>query len=662
MQLLLEKLEKYLVYATVFLLPIALLPISPNIFTPGRLAVLTTGVGLLLLVKALRVILSGKLEFQVGNLDFPVLLLALAYLLSSILRTPNKMEAYLLPGTATAVVAGALLYYLINQLGATEKKTLLSIFLSSGVIYTVLLLFGASGVLANIPGLPAALRSASFTPDGGYLPVLIFLVSVLPLGIGMFISEKDMFKKVVSLVFNIIALVALAVCIFQMLPGKPYSPRFPSFSVSWNIAVDALKQSPVFGIGPGNYITAFSRFKPISYNATELWPVRFATSHNFYLTALTEVGMLGFAALALLVFSVYKSLKREIKEGQLANIGGNAAVYSLVVLLILMAIFPATALLTILLFILLALFAKTSHTSLHLTSFGETGTSSRLPSLIVSVPVIAAVLVFGFYMGRVLIAEVTFKQGIDALSRGEGQVTYDKLRGAIRLNPSVDRYHSTFSQVNLAIARNLALKQDLTEAERTTLTQLVQQSINEGKAAVALNIQRAGNWEILAQTYRAIMPIAKGADSFAVQSYTQAVALDPLNPNLRINLGGIYYGLKMYDEAVSVLELAVATKPDLANGHYNLAFAYRDQKEIEKAIQQMTLVLSLIQDKTSQDYTTAKAALEDMEKQKPAPAEGSETLTPPQGEQVPPLVPPLDLPEESQPPQGQTSPTPSPTP
>src|SRR3989344_2873822 len=206
MQGLLEKLEKYLVYATVFLLPIAILPISPNLFTPGRLAVLTIGVGLLLLIKAVRVILSGKLEFQVGNLDFPVLILAAAYLASAILRTPNKMEAYLLPGTATAVVAGALLYYLINQLGISEKKTTLSIFLGSAAIFAILSLFAASGALANIPGLPASLRNPGFTPDGGYLPVVIFLVALLPLGIGMFIREKDTVKKVVSLVFNIASL------------------------------------------------------------------------------------------------------------------------------------------------------------------------------------------------------------------------------------------------------------------------------------------------------------------------------------------------------------------------------------------------------------------------------------------------------------------------
>src|SRR3989304_7549140 len=276
MQMLLEKIERYVLYATVFLLPIAILPISPNLFTPGRLAILFSGVGLLLLIRAIRIIVSGKLEFQVGSLDVPVLLLALAYLLSAILRTPNKMAGYLLPGTAGAVVGGALLYYLINQLSASQKKTILTLLLASIVFFALILLLSVSGILSQIPGLSAVLKSPGFTPDGGYLPAALLLGALLPLGISEFLTERNPGKKIVSLVFIVLAGLTLSASIYQMLPGKPFSPRFPSLQTSWNIAVDSLKQSPVLGVGPGNYITPFSPFKPISYNSTELGPVRFA--------------------------------------------------------------------------------------------------------------------------------------------------------------------------------------------------------------------------------------------------------------------------------------------------------------------------------------------------------------------------------------------------
>ncbi|MEK7111887.1 MAG: tetratricopeptide repeat protein, partial [Patescibacteria group bacterium] len=171
------------------------------------------------------------------------------------------------------------------------------------------------------------------------------------------------------------------------------------------------------------------------------------------------------------------------------------------------------------------------------------------------------------------------------------------------------------------LASSLAQKGEiLTEDDRSTITQHIKQAIREGRATVTLNPGRSGNWEILARIYQAIMPFAQGADNFAIQSFNQSIALDPTNPNLRIALGGVYYALGRYDEAIRVFELAVLSKPDLANAHYNLAVAYREKGEIEKAIEQMKLVLSLVE-KDSSDYELAKTELENLEKKRPATGE-----------------------------------------
>jgi tetratricopeptide (TPR) repeat protein len=203
----------------------------------------------------------------------------------------------------------------------------------------------------------------------------------------------------------------------------------------------------------------------------------------------------------------------------------------------------------------------------------------------------------------------------------------------------------------MALATSLASKTDLTDTDRTTITQLVQAAINEGKATVTLNPGRSGNWEILAQIYRSIMPFAQGADQFTIQTYTQAVALDPTNPNLRIELGGVYYALGNYDSAIDTFKLAVLAKSDLANAHYNLAIAYRDKKDYTDAVTEMNNVLSLVAPGTS-DYTLAKSTLDDLQKNIPAtPTTGttSQSLTTPAAVK-PAIKPPLTLPEEATPP------------
>ncbi|MCH7641066.1 hypothetical protein IID22_02645 [Patescibacteria group bacterium] len=263
-------------------------------------------------------------------------------------------------------------------------------------------------------------------------------------------------------------------------------------------------------------------------------------------------------------------------------------------------------------------------------------------------------------------AEVTFKRSIDALSQNQAQETYDLMRQAINTNPAVDRYHASYAQINLALANSIAQQaagdpEAITDQDRVNIAQLIQQSIREGKSTVALNPLRAANWELLARIYQAIIPFAQGADVFAAQTMGQAVALDPINPNLRIALGGIHYGAANYDTAIRVYELAVAAKPDHANAHYNLAFALRDEGKVDRAIAEMTLVLSLVERGTD-DFETARAALEDLESRRAAATvtPTGEELTPPQPEEEPLLEPPLELPEEAEPPEPPVTPTPTP--
>ena len=664
MEKVLENIERYILYLTVFLVPLIILPIFPNPFGLPKLIILAFGVGLAILVKAIQTLVKGSLKISIGSFDFPVILIGVAYLVSAILRTPNKMEAFFLPGTATVVLAGVLLYLLINQLKETDKKGLGLVVFFSGVVLSLVSLFAASGILAKIPQLPAYIQNSNFNLLGGTLPTSLFLASLLPLGLGITLSEKEAVKKIFLAVSVGVVALGLAISIFNSLPGKPTSPNLTDFATTWAISVDTLKESPLWGVGPGNYLTAFNRFRPLSYNQTDLWAVRFTSGRDFYLTLLTETGLLGAAGIILLFVAVYRKSRARLAD--LLKLPGLSA---LLVLLVLLALFPATTALIVLMFILLSLAAKTRKTVLNLTatpiSAPETTTSgkyaSRFPAILISLPFIIAVLAFFFYASRALAAEVKFKKALDALVANQGTQTYDLMREAINTNPSVDRYHASYSQVNLILANAIAQNEEITDQDRATIAQLIQQAIREAKAVVTLNPQRAGNWELLASTYRAIIPFAQGADQFAVQTYNQSIVLDPINPNLRIALGGLHYALGDYDTAIRVFELATFAKPDHANAHYNLAIAYREKGDIQKSVNEITLVLSLV-DRDSDDYELVRTELENLEKRLPAEtAEGTETLTPPQPAEEPVIQPPLELPEEATPPEPEVV-TPSPTP
>ena len=309
----LEKIERYLIYAIALLVPIAVLATFPNPYTTIKVIVLTVGVALLLLVKVARMIIGGSLELSISKYDLAVLIIAAAYILSTILRTPNKMEAIFLPGTATIIVAAALFFFLANELREKHKDVLAMFTYIAGIVISLASIAAVIGLIERIPVFPQFVRTIAFTPVGGNLPAAVFLAVIIPLGLGYVLTEKDTMKKAFWTVSLALITLGLLANIYNMLPGKPTSPKFAPFNVSWGIAVDTLKASPILGAGPANYLTAFNLYRPLSYNQSDLWAIKFTQARDVYLTTLTEVGFLGIAAFILLIVAVYRVAKSEIK-------------------------------------------------------------------------------------------------------------------------------------------------------------------------------------------------------------------------------------------------------------------------------------------------------------------------------------------------------------
>jgi tetratricopeptide (TPR) repeat protein len=650
----LEAIQKYILYIVLGLFGIFVLLGNSSPFVVPKEALLLTGCSLILLIWVLKMFVNGSVAFHPGKFDLGVLFIALAYLIATFLGTPNKMEAYLLPGTTTFVLGGAFLYFLINQFDQKIKAGGKTVLLISGVILAVASLLSSLNVFSKIPQLPAFVKEPSFNLMGGAIPSIMVLVTILVFSVGLLIKEKDSAKKV-AIGFGLgVMLFALTVLVVSVLPGKATSPRFLTTRDSWEVTVDTLKKSPLLGVGPANYLTAFNLFKPLSYNQTDLWQIRFTTASNHYFTLVTETGLLGLFALSVLLISVYRYVCRDLKiSGDPEKMNQTLEKLSLVILLVLFGVLPVTPTVFVYLFILLGLMSE-SHLKtfrVNIAANDASQVSSRIPVIIVSLPFLAGIVALAFFGIKVLKAESTFSKSLVSLSKNDAKNTYDQMNDAIRQNPKVDRYHASFAQVNMALASSIAGKKDITEEDRTTITQLVQQAISEGKATVSLNPLRSGNWEVLAQIYRSIMPFAQGADQFTVQTYSQAIALDPTNPNLRIALGGVYYSLGNFDSAIDSFKLAVLAKPDLANSHYNLAIAYREKKDYDSAITAMNNVISLVS-KDSQDYSVAKQTLDDLQSKKKAVTEpaSSENLTPPQPVEETNIDPPIELPEEASPP------------
>ncbi|NIT03913.1 hypothetical protein GTO10_03190, partial [Candidatus Saccharibacteria bacterium] len=258
-----------------------------------------------------------------------------------------------------------------------------------------------------------------------------------------------------------------------------------------------------------------------------------------------------------------------------------------------------------------------------------------------------------FFWGRVYVADVAFRQSLNALVQNQGTVVYNQQIRAISLNPYNPNYRRAYSQTNFALANSIAGQAELTDQDRANITQLIQQAIREAKAATVLNPTDAANWENLAQIYRNLINFAQGADQWAIAAYQQSVITGPISPRIRLNFGGLFYSLQNFESATRQFLFAVELKPDYANGYYNLAASYREREMYAEAYLAMQTCLSLIPP-DSADYQKAKGELDELAALLPAPEEvapeegeeGEPVLTEPSPLPSPAFEPPIELPEE----------------
>lgn len=669
----LDKLLGILLGGLLFLLPVFFLPVTGDFFDFNKLVLLVLGVLLGLLVWSLSC-MKGEFKVRLTPLDLPVLLFAFSVLASGLITLPNKIVPFVFSGEATAVLAGTVLYFLVVQYSRDEDKrtggmSLLNWLLAGGALAGIVSVFsvlGGWGIAAGFLPVPNWLNQPTFNTFGLPLAGIMFFIALLPLAVGKVLEDvKGKLKEgkgkysILYTLYSILILAGLAATVYNSLPGKPAFPRTLPFDTGWSIALETLKKSPVLGVGPGNFVEAFNRFRPVEYNLSDVWNLRFVSSSDWYLHVFTTTGLLGILALGLVLFVIYRILKDakgKLKEGKGYLPAQAAAIqYTIYIILLLFLLLPATLLTLVVFYAMLGVLAASHGRDfrLELAASDGGGRTNLLPGILAALFTLTLALTL-YFGSRVYAAEMAYRQALNAVAANNGVQAYNSMLEAIRKNVNVARYRIDNSQINLAIANNIARKQDLTDQDRQTVSQLIQQAISEAKAAVALGQARSEHWENLARLYQALIPFAKDADQFAIATYQQAIALDPVNPELRIALGGVFYGLGRYEDAARVFELAAAAKPNHANAHFNLAAALREKKDTARAVTEMEQVLQLV-DVDSQDYKTAQTELDKLrgklkEEQEATRAAQPETLktAAPAGEPV--IKPPLELPAESAPP------------
>lgn len=615
------KIVNYLIYFLVFLFPIFFLNITQEYYLTNKFYLMGFGSLVILSFVVIDFLIHKKLGWKKSAFDNIIFLFLFSNLITLILMVVNKVDSLLYPTMGLAMITILTVFYFVisNFLHHKERKGLLNILNLTNIILAILAIVFFFNPLKNVnlPVYLQFLKLQSFTPIGSQIDLMIYLGFFTVLFIGRLLSKttvhngekKPMSKEAFNLVSIFLSVIALSLTGYSL-----YKSGFtlPPFSVTWYAAIETLKDplTMFFGVGQGNFINVFTQVKPIVYNQTAYWNVNFNQGSNFILQLWTELGLLGLFAFISMLFMIFKKALRNSKVDAMEKGLYYACVYLILVFLLL----PVSISAIFLLFVIMTQFTEDEiDVDFHFD------TNKVLPLYFASaVLAVASIGLVGFFMSKAYLAEYFYKKSLDGYVSNNVTDLYENQRMAVITNQYTEKYHLAFSQSNLLIANQLASKKEdqLTDADRQTITQAIQSAINEAKSAAAINPGKSSNWENLALVYRNILNVAQGADAWTISAYQRAIIADRNNPALTLNLGGVYFSLKNYDEAINLFKQSINLKPDWSNAHYNLAHAYFQKQEYQKAALEMQNTLTLL-DPKSEDFKKAQQELDEFKKMVP---------------------------------------------
>jgi Tfp pilus assembly protein PilF len=589
------------------LMPLFFLPIIYDGFGLGKSSFLVLSGGLGLILWLIEAIGEKKTEVKFSKGWWLVVVLGIWSLVSFMKMSQGAQARSITSPLGIGTLAGLIFWFFLwLQTRSREEyeKQLNWLTVSAvivGIISLVVFVMPASKLPLNLPkDKPVVSISSSWSITGSLVSEAVLFVFLTVEWIRRLVKKiknraefSDYFKEAIAMAFLGLMMVVTGYRLVKL--GWLYLDG----TTSWVIAVETLKNSPIFGVGLGNFVEAFSRFRPASFNMTNMWVNMFGVSLMGILHWWTELGLVG---LGLILAMAVSGWKQKNKLG-------------LVLLGIIVLLTPPTFLTVFLMFWVMAMQLGETREVKMMLEVGEKKTN--IMPQIVGLLVLVVVGLVGYKIIRPVMADYYWRESLTATVKNDATGAYNNQIKAIGMNPNLADYRAMYSQTNLALARSyfeVPQGEEMTEENKQKASTLIQQAVREAQAAVGLDQKMSGYWVNLGSVYRSLIGLIDNTFDWSIQSYQQAAVFDPVNPNIKMELGSLAYGAKDYASAERYFEDAVNAKPNLANAWYNWAYAAKQQNKIQEAVTRLDQSVKLVP-ADSADYEKANKELTEWKKE-----------------------------------------------
>ena len=671
----LDKVIQKLIYALVFLLPLWFLPITVNAVEFNKQILMVFLVVITLILWLVKILNQGEIQWKSSIINIALAAFIVVYVLATIfsLRPYNSLVGWSthLGGSLINILSFVALYILIvnNIKGLKEVFKLLLVFLaSSGLVsligfiqmwggfmfpweLTKVVSFNTVGTVNSLGIFAAAVlvlvTALLFVVKRVELKVCLLLLSLLNFLILISLNFWVLWLVLIAgiivvLVFGLIKMVnlgegitwiaipmiflAVALIFLFFRPVLPIRPNLPtevglSYKGGLEIVKQIVKDKPILGTGPENFVINYAQHKPSVINQTLFWNVRFANPPSQLYAMVSDLGILGLisflAVIILFLVSAVKNLIKTTETGdnllkKFLEVGLFGAWFALLVGLVL---YPQSLTLMFTFWFLFAVFLAES-SILKEKVFNLRKSQGVLLLASFSFVIIIIVMVgFIYIQGTRFVAELNYKHGLDLVQK-DGKIDdgINKLIKSTIINPYEDRTYSVLSQLFVLKLNQDVNAEGLDQQQRVNLIQVdAINAINSAVRATTLAPKDASNWLIRGQVYRQVITLVNGADQWANDSFAESVKLEPLNPFTLTEWGRLYKDkatllaqqaqkdkaaqatMNQYLEiALEKFNKAIEAKADYAPAHFESAVIFERQGKLNEAITKMEINRQLL--------------------------------------------------------------------
>jgi len=572
----LQKSASTLLLTSLIILPVFFLPLTRDFYDTNKWMLLVGTSLLVLLMWGARLFVTGTAHVSWSRSTIGLGLLAAAALFSLTCSSVNKIEGLLSPlGPVTFVASTILLFFGPSLIDAKQKIILrLGLAVSAGLA-GLFVLYQQIGLGTLFFPIGSPFADPFFTPLGSTVGLLMFFCLTLPISISIALGALKEQKEVIAAISVVTAgltLLGIGITLWKFIPiASSQLLPLPLGGLltfwSWDTFSHAL-----FGIGPERFFEIFTLYRTQSLNMSPIWNRGFHANASFILHIASTMGILGL--LSFLVFSLLLWIdwaKHPITAIQ-------------ALMIIALSIFAPPTLVLVIVCICL-IFSTDTHNGIRERVAGIPRFGIGLLLCILAIASFYGL--FRWYRGE----ELLF-QSLKTAENGNGTETFMLVEEAVKTNPTNPAFHIAMSQTALSLAESIIRsapvlesgKSDMSNEDKTLLTNLISRSIQEAKLAITLSPNNVEMWLNMARIYQGVIGIAKDADVWAIAAFQKAITLDPTNPVLHLNLGGLYMTMNKEEDAGKEFITAINMKPNYIDAFYNLANVFRKKSDWDNAV------------------------------------------------------------------------------